>query len=181
VKYLKEYNTFSIRDEYKKSSPEQYYLNNSNEYSNPHKDRVIKSLDYLISKIDIGYFLDLSCGDGIISEYLHKAGYDNFIGCDPYFSNIYQSKFNKVCLNKSFKDISLNGISDKFKTIICSYALHLCDKTYLNNLLYQLSLSCENFIVISPSKYPIINESYFKLVDYKILNRTHIRTYKSIL
>jgi sodium/proline symporter len=77
------------------------------------------------------------------------------------------------------EDISLRYLPDNFNTIICSYALHLCPKSYFNNLLYALSIGCKYFVVISPSKYPLIDK-YFKLVDKTIINRTHCRIYKSI-
>lgn len=179
---IKRFEDYSIRSEYEKSSPEEYYKNKSQEYSNPHKDRINKCLDYLNKNYKIGNFLDLSCGDGVVSNYLIGLGLNNFSATDPYLCDIWNKKFNgKKCYSLSFEDISVSGLPDKFDTIICSYALHLCDKSHLNNLLYQLSLSCKNFVVISPSKYPQINEDFFELVDYKIIDRTHIKIYKSTL
>jgi len=180
MRYLKTWNE-SIRSKYVEMGVDDYYKSNKSEYKNPHSPRVIKSLDYVNSIIDIGYFLDLSCGDGVVSEYLKSKGLNNFKGSDPHFYDIYQDKFNKECFDYSFEDISNNGLNEKFDTIICSYALHLCPKSYLNNLLYQLSLSCENFVIISPSKYPIITEDYFELTDSEVIDRTHVRIYKSKL
>lgn len=187
MKYIKFFNNYevmksseshSIRDEYIKSSPDEYYSTKRSEYKNPHLDRINKCLDYVYNKIDIGYFLDLACGDGIVSEYLSNKGLNEFKGSDPYFKEIYENKFNRKCYDYRFEDIAKNGINDKFNTVICSYALHLCNKSYMNNLLYNISNMCEYFVVISPSKYPIINEHYFKLIDSKIIDRTHIRIYK---
>jgi 2-polyprenyl-3-methyl-5-hydroxy-6-metoxy-1,4-benzoquinol methylase len=180
MKYLKSINE-SIRSKYLEFGVEDYYKNYKNDYKNPHSERVIKSLDYVISKISIGYFLDLACGDGVVSDYLKSKGFYKFKGCDPYFSKIYENKFKTKCYDFTFQDISKGGFNEKFDTIICSYALHLCNKSYLNNLLYQLSVSCYNFVVISPSKFPIISEDYFKLFDNKVIDRTHVRIYKSIL
>ena len=36
------------------------------------------------------------------------------------------------------------------QVIICSYALHLCPKSYFNQLIYNLSSNCEYFILIRP-------------------------------
>lgn len=179
MKFINKYESFSIRGEYEKSSPQEYYSNNKNEYYNPHSKKIFKCLDYLISEINIGYFLDLGCGNGIVSEYLLNKSYNNFKGCDPYFKDIYENKFHKDCFDKSFEDISKKGLDDKFDTIICSYALHLCEPTYFNNLLYQLSNSCKKFTVISPSKYPIISNDYFELDSKSIFDRAHIRIYNS--
>jgi hypothetical protein len=179
---IKRFEDYSIRGEYEKSSPDDYYKTKSHEYSNPHKHRIQKCLDYLIDNYEIDDFLDLSCGDGLVSDYLQKRGFTDFSATDPYFCDIWNKKFvDKKCYSLSFEDISKNGLPERFDTIICSYALHLCEKSHLNSLLYQLSLSCDKLVVISPSKYPQINEDFFELIDYKIVDRSHIKIYKSIL
>jgi hypothetical protein len=179
---IKRFEDYSIRSEYEKSSVDDYYKTKSHEYSNPHKVRVEKCLDYLIDNYEIDNFLDLSCGDGLVSDYLSGLGFNNFSATDPYFCDIWNKKFNdKKCYSLSFEDISKNGLPERFDTIICSYALHLCEKSHLNNLLYQLSLSCDKLVVISPSKYPILTQDYFKIIDNNIIDRTHIKIYKSIL
>lgn len=180
MKYIRNF-CESIRGEYQKNSPDEYYQKYKHLYQNPHKERVEKCLDYVNNKIDIGYFLDLGCGDGLVSENLKKLGHNRFKGCDPYFKEIYQNKLKKVCLDISFEDISKYGLPESFNSIICSYSLHLCDKSFFDTLLYQLSINCNNFVVISPSKYPSINETYFELIFSNIIERTHVRVYKSIL
>lgn len=177
MKYLKYFE--GIRNQYAEMGVDNYYSKHKLEYKNPHEGNVDDCLDWVKSSIDIGYFLDLSCGNGEVSSHLQKSGLDNFKGCDPYFCEIYQSNFNKQCYDLRFEDISTRGLPDKFDTIICSYALHLCEKSYFSNLLYNLSINCEYFVVISPSKYPVIDK-YFKLVSKTIINRTHCRIYKSL-
>lgn len=176
MKYLKYFE--SIRNKYSEMGVDNYYSKFKSEYKNPHIINVKKCINWINSKIKIGYFLDLSCGNGEVSEYLNSIGYNNFKGCDPYFSDIYQNNFNKDCFNLTFENISLNSLPEKFDTIICSYALHLCDKSYYNNLLYNLSRNCKYFVVISPSKYPIVDQ-YFELIDNIVINRTHCKIYKS--
>lgn len=169
-----------IRNSYKKyGSSDNYYKSKKHDYINPHLDRIKNCLDLTISQIEIGNFLDLGCGNGEITEYLISRGYSQYKGCDPYFSEIYKDKIGADCLNLSFEDIAKKGLNEKFDTIFCSYSLHLCDKSYFNNLLYQLSICCKNLVVISPSKYPDISTNYFKLKYSNIYNRTHLRIYKS--
>jgi choline kinase len=112
---------------------------------------------------------------------LNKKGITDSIGIDPYLCNTYNKKTNNECLNLSFEDIETNGLNINKQTIICSYALHLCPKSFLNNLLYNLSINCEYFILISPSKYPIIEDDYFELMFSTIINKTHCKIFKSVL
>ena len=123
---------------------------------------------------------DLSCGNGEVTAYLSSKGVKNSIGTDPYFCDIYTNKTGNECLSLSFEDIAVNGLNKVSQTIICSYALHLCPKSYFKQLLYNISSSCEYFVLISPSKYPVI-EDYFDLIDETIINRTHCKIYKSNL
>ena len=118
---------------------------------------------------------------GEVTLYLDTKGITNSIGCDPYLFDSYKENTGNNCLTYSFEDISNNGLKDFYQTIICSYALHLCDKSYFNNLLFNLALNCKYFVLISPSKYPIITENYFNIVESIIINKTHCKIFKSKL
>ncbi len=168
-----------IRNKYSEIGVDNYYNFNKSEYKNPHLSKVEKCLEWVNDKINIGYFLDLSCGNGEVSSYLQKFGINNFKGSDPYFSEIFKGNFNKECFKLRFEDIALTSLPESFNTIICSYALQLCPKSYFDTLLYNLSSNCKYFVVISPSKYPVISESYFDLLDNIIIDRTHCRIYES--
>jgi len=178
MKYIKEY---GIRDEYSKFGVKNFYKLNKKTYLNPHIDNVHKCLDFVTDKIKITNILDLACGNGEVTKYLQQKGITNSIGCDPYLYESYKENTGNNCLTKSFEDISINGLDNFYQTIICSYALHLCDKSYFNNLLYNLALKCEYFVLISPSKYPIITDKYFQLIDNVIINKAHCNIFNSII
>ena len=178
MKYIKEY---GIRDEYSKMGVENFYKANKTSYVNPHLENIENCLYFVINKIRITNFLDLAAGNGEVTSYLEKNGIINGIGCDPYLSETYIDRTGHDCLTDSFEDISNNGLNDYYQTIICSYALHLCDKSYFNNLLYNLALNCEYFVLISPSKYPVITEEYFQLIDSNIINKSHCKIFKSLI
>jgi hypothetical protein len=180
MKYIKKFE-YGIRDEYARIGVENFYKTNKDTYVNPHLNNVQKCLDWVLTKINITDFIDLACGNGEVSSFLDKKGITDSIGIDPYLCNTYNKKTNNECLNLSFEDISTNGLDISKQTIICSYALHLCQKSYLNNLLYNLSTNCEYFILISPSKYPIIENDYFELMFSTIINKTHCKIFKSVL
>ena len=169
-----------IRDEYSKQGVKNFYQFNKDNYINPHINSIHKSLDWILAKININDYLDLACGNGEVSEYLIKKGFNNCKGCDPYFKEIYIKKHKSLCYDLTFEQIVTNGLPNFFDTIICSYAIHLCPKSYFKTLLYQLSLKCNNLVIISPSKYPKI-EDFFELKDSIIIDRTHVRIFTSIL
>ena len=77
---------------------------------------------------------------------------------------------------KEFQDMIEKGLP-KVDTIICSYAIHLCCKSMLPMLLYSLSQSSDNLIIISPSDSLEIKH-YWKLKNHVKHNRTHWRQYE---
>lgn len=180
MKYIKTYE-YGIRDEYSKMGVKNFYQNNKTSYVNPHIDNIHLCLDKVINKIKITNFLDLASGNGEVTSFLSKKGISNGIGCDPFLSETYIKNTGNECLTYSFEDIANNGLDDFYQTIICSYALHLCDKSYFNNLLFNLAYNCEYFVLISPSKYPTISEDYFEIIDSFIINKTHCKIFKSTI
>lgn len=179
MKYIKAIYEYGIRDEYSKIGVDTFYKKNKSTYINPHLPNIKLSLDWLLSKINITNYIDLAAGNGEVSSYLIKKDIINGFGIDPYLSETYEQNTGKKCLSLSFEDIAVNDLNYKAQTIICSYALHLCEKSHFNNLIYNLSTNCEYFVLISPSKYPIITDDYFELIDSTIINRTHCKIYKS--
>lgn len=169
-----------IRDEYAKIGVSDYYKLNNKTYINPHLENVHLSLKWVVDKIKITDFIDLSCGNGEVTSYLNSIGIVNSFGIDPYFCDIYKEKTKNNCLSLSFEDIAVKGLESNSQTIICSYALHLCPKSYFKQLLYNLSYNCKYFVLISPSKYPVVDK-YFELIHETIINRTYCRIYKSSL
>ena len=179
MKYIKHINEYGIRDEYTKMGVDTFYKQNKLTYVNPHLKNIHLALDWVLSKIKITSIIDLAAGTGEVTSYLASKGITDAIGIDPYLSETYEKNTGNDSLNLSFQDIATEGIGYHAQTVICSYALHLCPKSYLNNLMYNLHEICEYFVLISPSKYPIIPEDYFELIDSIIINKTHCKIYKS--
>lgn len=169
----------SIRGQYEKSNVKDYYLNNNENYNNPHLDYIHESLDHINKIINIGYFLDLACGNGEVSLYLQDKGLILYDGIDPYFTNVYTSNTKHTCLNNTFEDIAKCGLPKKYDTIICSYAMHLCSTSYLSLLLYNLAISCKHLVIITPNNKPIIGNEYFSLLDKNKFNKSKVLIYKS--
>jgi hypothetical protein len=166
-----------IRDEYSKIGVKDFYKINTHSYVNPHLIYIQQSLEWVLSKINVNSFIDLACGNGEVTSFLIKNDIIDGFGIDPYLCGTYKNKTNYKCINLSFEDIATKGLNIKTQTIFCSYALHLCDKSYLNNLLYNLSSFCKYFVLISPSKYPNINDNYFNLLFSNKINKTHSKIF----
>ena len=160
-----------IYDEYKKHGVENYYKNYSSQYTNPHKDRIIKlyikHIKPILTNKDL--IIDIACGDGLISKIINEFNNNNnnhnnniiIDGSDPYFDNIYTT------LKYSFEDIAkgkLTELSKKYDLAICCYAFHLIDEKWKYDFLSNLAISTLKFIIITPSKKIKINHPLWKIV-----------------
>lgn len=160
--------------EYQKHGIDSFYTKIGEDYYNPH-EKDIKTLITAIYEPNLTY-LDLGAGDGIVSQALIEAGCLNVEGCEPYLFDLYKKRTNKNCLKLTFEDISKGLLTKKYDVIICSYAMHLLDESFLPNLLYYLSQSANQLIILSPHKRPKI-ESYWSLSNTEVLNKTKMKTY----
>lgn len=160
--------SYSIRDCYNEHGLD-FYKNIP--YNNPHFVDIKFLVESNLNHIR-GTVLDMCCGNGEITSILKN----NCIGVDPYLYEKYKSNTGNYCLPYSFKDMIEKGLP-KVDTIICSYAIHLCCKSMLPMLLYSLSQSSDNLIIISPSDSLEIKH-YWKLKNHVKHNRTHWRQYE---
>ena len=103
-----------IRNNYQKFGVEDYYINVSDNYINPHLQFIEKAMTKVISDYDIDFnkVLDLACGTGEITNILKLNNINNVIGLDPYLYKEYIKNTNNKCLTYSFKDIQ-QGILNK--------------------------------------------------------------------
>lgn len=153
----------SIRTNYEIMGVDDFYKNVGGEYKNPHLGDIKKCMEKVIS---FGYdelndVLDLASGTGEITNILTDMGYDAVMGCDPYLYREYELNTGKKCLRYSFNDIQQNALSYmKFDTIICSYGLHLADKSILPDLFWNLSQISKTLVIISPNNNPVVKEDY---------------------
>ena len=171
----------SIRNQYQKLGVEAFYKKNSDSYENPHEKIVHYLLDIANKKGHIGKtkILDLCCGTGQVSNHLKKIGYSNIVGCDPFTNIEFQKRTNLKAYNYDFRYIAMKGLSEKYSTIICSFALHLAPASLLPQLLWQLSQSCEKLIIISPNKKPEIKNHFIEVDSFKD-NRVICKIYESV-
>jgi hypothetical protein len=151
-----------IYDEYKKHGVENYYKNYSSQYTNPHKDRIIKlyikHIKPILTNKDL--IIDIACGDGLICKLVNDYNHNyNIEGCDPYFTNKYCSS------NLSFEDISQGKLTKKYDFAICCYAFHLLNDEWKYDFLTRLATSITKFIIITPSKKIVIKHLLWKITN----------------
>jgi hypothetical protein len=103
-----------------------------------------------------------------------------FIGTDPFTFKLYEKNTGCLCLPLSFEDIvkgklafyqnsigqiqkikyktrNVNpSVSEPFSSIICSFAMHLCEEKKLYPLVNQLFTYSKNIIIITPHKRPAL-------------------------
>lgn len=154
----------SLREIYDEVGVQEYYEKGASDYDNPHKELVRKLLEDNVIDLNLNSVLDLACGDGLVTSILiellgREAFYTCIMGCDPYMDAEYHSKTNRNCIKMSFKDIAVQGLKDRVRKgrvgcIICSFGLHLCEKSMLPDLTWRLSEISDTLVVISPTKFP---------------------------
>jgi SAM-dependent methyltransferase len=168
----------AVRNEYAEIGVENYYIKHAIDYFNPHEQTIHHLLNVAEQRNYIGHkVLDLCCGSGEVTNALEKYNHQ-IIAVDPYTFQAYYKKTGRQALELSFKDIVQGKLNDCFDTIICSFALHLCEPSLFYNLLWQLSNLSSALIVISPNKKPDCDSiANWLLVDEIIHERVRMKTY----
>lgn len=169
----------AIINEYKKYGVDTFYRLHSRDYENPHIDIIENLLSHAKTEWNIsGNILDLCCGSGEVSHMLEDCNVD---GIDPYTKELYEANTGNDCIPMTFKDIVENGIGKEYDFVICSYAMHLCEKSMLPMLLYRIGEVSDNLIIVTPHKKPDCNGNFFKEVSRIKKERRTIVLYKNRL
>ena len=165
----------AIRNMYSELGVDEFYKEFGNEYKNPHSEIIKK----LLADVEVGdRVLDLCCGSGEVTRCFPEK---DVIGCDPYTHKLYSKLTGREVLTYSFKDIALGALADySFDTVICSFALHLCEDSMLNPVLYQLASISDKLIILTPHKRPVI-KSYWHLDREVIIDRVRLREYTPLI
>ncbi|MFK7810124.1 MAG: class I SAM-dependent methyltransferase [Saprospiraceae bacterium] len=149
----------AIRNSYADMGVDAYYLKNGKHYKNPHFKYIQQLLLQNESRIDYSSVLDFCCGSGEVSQVLQTLGYKDSTGCDPYTQKAYSLKMEKTCLGYTFEDVIKGKLEDqKYSSVICSFAMHLCEPKQLYPLVHQLFQRTEQVVIITPHKRPALEE-----------------------
>lgn len=172
----------AIRTEYEDLGVEDFYKKKGHEYINPHLQYIEESIKTIVDEgiVDLSKVLDLGAGTGEVTNTLNDLGYYNVVGADLYLCKEYEENTGYKCMELSFDDIQQGKLSDKkYTTVICSYALHLADKSILHDLLWELSLISDYLVILSPTKKPEISNDSWELMYSFTNGKSKNRIYTS--
>lgn len=154
----------SIRHKYEQCGYKQYYIKYGNTYQNPHESAIQELLPKCLPPFP-GHALDLACGSGEASLVMMKHGW-KVTGIDPYTTQAYVRRTGQIAGSLSFEDIINGKLNIKFDLIVCSYAMHLLERSKLPYLIYQLYRITSKLIIITPNNRPILKPEWgFRLIQ----------------
>ena len=178
---------FAIRHAYEKYGVKDYYRLHGSDYRNPHEDRiaiVIRRLVEIWNLKPTERILDLACGSGEITLILRQLGFQSINGIDPYTSAAYEKRTgNSIHAKWTFEQIAngcLENEREIYDIIICSFAAHLIEPSYLPLVMIQLCYVAKKLIILTPHKRPqLLPEWGWILKDEFVHERIHARLYSS--
>lgn len=148
-------NQSSVTEQYRDIGVNQYYSQFSETYENPHEKFVVKCLESTFNP-EWKSVLDLACGNGLVSKWVHRNHNANLIvGCDKFMSERYKKETGFDCYDLTFEEMTqdVTSIQKQFDVVICSYAIDLLDKSYIGALAWQLATIAKNVILIRPNNH----------------------------
>jgi hypothetical protein len=105
----------------------------------------------------------------------------NITGSDPFTYLAYKECIGKEAETFTFEDIGEGKLSArKYDIIICCYALHLVENSWLFSVCEEMSHIAKHLIVITPHKRPIITPATGWEIHSEILeDKVRMRLYNS--
>jgi SAM-dependent methyltransferase len=164
----------AIRNEYAThlDGADGYYREFGHQYRNPHEDGVaamVARIPTMFPDLDFpsASVLDLACGSGEVTIALLDAKLGlpktRITACDPYTSAAFAERTKDDRTTSpgllaepwSFADIANGALGDRrFDLIVCAYALHLCEPSWLPAVCMALAAASDRFVIITPHKRP---------------------------
>jgi len=173
----------SIRRAYETWGVEEFYQQQGATYRNPHEAIVGKILAQGLGGVlrEGLPVLDLACGSGEVTLALRQLGWEDIQGIDPYTQQAYLERTGQVAEGYRFEEIEQGVLwGREYGLIVCSFALHLVERSRLPVLVYQLSWIGDRLMVITPHKRPQIPPEWGWIqVNEFCLERVRSRLYLS--
>ena len=173
----------SIRAAYERHGCDAWYRKYGNEYRNPHEPIVALSLRNAVTrwKLDLSNVLDLAAGSGEVTLALREVGASQITGVDPFTYEAYLGRTGTPAERISFEQIAACAMAGRrFSLIVCSFGLHLCERSRLPGLCLQLAQLAPKLLILTPHKRPNIEPRWgWRLENEFLLQRVRTRLYHS--
>jgi hypothetical protein len=174
----------SIRGEYERLGAERFYRESGAGYRNPHEAGIVAVIDEAMRRWrpDLSDVLDLAAGSGEITMMLRNRKAAKVSGVDPFTFEAYENRTGQMAERFSFEQIADGAMAGrKYSLIVCSFAMHLCEKSRLPALAVQLSLISSAMLILTPHKRPTIRSEWgWMLTGELVVQRIRARMYNSM-
>ncbi len=174
----------AIRHRYEQHGVEGYYSQFGAEYQNPHEPVIREVLRAAVERwrLDLTRALDLACGSGEVTLALRELGGREIDGVDPHTGEAYLARTGQQVESLSFEQIAAGALAGRsYSLIVCSFAMHLIDVSWLPALLSQLGMISDRLLILTPHKRPEIKAEWgWRLEDELVIERVRARLYRKI-
>lgn len=175
----------SIRGEYERLGPKEYYRRHGASYRNPHEHAIVRGLRMAGERWspDLSHVLDLACGSGEVTLALRSLGAARVTGVDPYTHEAYERRTGQRAERLSFDDIAGGALIDRrFSLIVCSFALHLCEESRLPRVAMQLAMIAPAMWIVTPHKRPRLQRAWgWEDREEFVVERVRLRRHASTM
>lgn len=172
-----------ISDEYRTRGVDAFYRSEGALYRNPHESAAARLLEEALDRLGPNKerALDLACGSGEATVVLEGRGFSSVDAVDPYTGEAYRKRTGKTAESATFQDIAQGCLAGRsYDVIVCSFALHLPERSWLPRLCYNLSTISQHLIILTPIKRPEIRRDWGWELDFEIMaDRVRARVYRS--
>lgn len=172
----------ALRCQYEQHGAENYYAQFGAEYRNPHEPIIAEVLREAVSRwnLDLSRVLDLACGSGEVTLALRDLGAGQVDGVDPYTGEAYWVRTGQQAEAFSFEDIAAGALDGRrYSVVICSFAMHLIEESWLPSLLFQLAGISDCLLIVTPHKRPELKSEWgWILEDEFLIERVRARLYR---
>jgi SAM-dependent methyltransferase len=170
----------AIRAAYEREGPDAFYRLHGADYRNPHEHIVRGVLAHAVEawQCNLSAVLDLACGSGEATLALREHG-ALVVGADPFTGAAYLARTGSAALPLSFEQIARGDLAGQtYSLIVCSFALHLLERSRLPALCLALSQLSPALLVVTPHKRPAIEAAWGWTLREEILqDRVRARLY----
>jgi SAM-dependent methyltransferase len=173
----------AIRQKYEELGVEKYYAQFGAEYRNPHEPFIGEVLSEAVRRwsLDLTRVLDLACGSGEVTLVLRELGARQIDGVDPFTGEAYLARTGQKAEAVSFEQIAAGVlVGRRYSLIVCSFAMHLIEESWLPPLLFQLGEISSCLLILTPHKRPELKAEWGWTLEGEFMaERVRARLYKT--